>query len=429
MDFTTDQDVTKIWNSVGTYHIYIPKESKAIVETYWQALFEGGNAMYYNMSQYMLMSQLSLAPSVIRFSDQQLNVNLTDTTTVSSTYLPTPTGLTLTTTYRSTPTTVYSYKVTAKNAMGETIPSSPIILYEGNPSLSNNSNNLNWTAVTGATSYNIYGRLPGQEKFITNVINNSFIDNGTITTTVGYPTVNTAITSYVIQTPYKGIVVMGDINCINAGVTLVPNVNFTILDGQYISITNPELLTSSKEILSIQDFSILNPFLSRFFLSIFDPDNSVMPNAVTYYPPFINNFTIFQKADHLLFLMQGIFNALISGPTMGNLRKALNFFYNVPFAYEAGTAAITSDSNFNYITIGDYTYTIPITLTLSITNGQAVNKFQFLTNGVVIDDYISNSGLLLGLIPSGNDYELYFTLAIHVPTEIANLGGNPNFID
>jgi len=56
-------------------------------------------------------------------------------------------------------TTAYSYRVSAVNAVGETLASTPVTTATGNATLSaSNHNKLTWSAVSGAVSYNIYGR-------------------------------------------------------------------------------------------------------------------------------------------------------------------------------------------------------------------------------------------------------------------------------
>jgi len=40
---------------------------------------------------------------------------------------------------------------------------------------------LNWTAVSGATAYKVYGRATGAELFMATVLTNSFVDTGAIT--------------------------------------------------------------------------------------------------------------------------------------------------------------------------------------------------------------------------------------------------------
>lgn len=87
--------------------------------------------------------------------------------------------------------TTYYYKVTALNAYGESTPGA-----EGSDTSasSNNTSSLTWTAVTGATSYNIYrGTVTNTEnKLIGNSLTNSFSDTGFTGTTATPPTTNTA---------------------------------------------------------------------------------------------------------------------------------------------------------------------------------------------------------------------------------------------
>lgn len=74
------------------------------------------------------------------------------------TALTTPVGLGVTAT-GTTGSTAYSYRVSAFNSIGETLACTSVAITNGNASLSaTNYNALAWTAVSGATGYNIYGR-------------------------------------------------------------------------------------------------------------------------------------------------------------------------------------------------------------------------------------------------------------------------------
>jgi hypothetical protein len=71
-------------------------------------------------------------------------------------------------------TTPYGYKVTAVTANGETLASTEKTITNGNATLSTtNFNALFWSAVPGASSYNVYGRTAGNEMFLANVPANS----------------------------------------------------------------------------------------------------------------------------------------------------------------------------------------------------------------------------------------------------------------
>lgn len=80
------------------------------------------------------------------------------TTITTYSALSTPTGLGVTAT-GTTGSTAYSYRVSAFNSIGETLACTSVAIANGNAVLSaTNYNALAWSAVTGATGYNIWGR-------------------------------------------------------------------------------------------------------------------------------------------------------------------------------------------------------------------------------------------------------------------------------
>jgi len=79
----------------------------------------------------------------------------TTITTYSALTTPTGLGITVVGTAQST---AYSYRVSAFNSVGETLACTSVAITNGNATLSaTNYNALAWTAVTGATGYNIWG--------------------------------------------------------------------------------------------------------------------------------------------------------------------------------------------------------------------------------------------------------------------------------
>lgn len=67
-------------------------------------------------------------------------------------------------------TTAYAYRVSALNAWGETVASTEVSITTGNSTLSaTNYNVVSWGAVTGATSYRVYGRVAGAEGLLATV--------------------------------------------------------------------------------------------------------------------------------------------------------------------------------------------------------------------------------------------------------------------
>lgn len=99
------------------------------------------------------------------------------------TALTTPVGLSVTPT-GSAGSTNYSYRVSAFNTTGETLACTSVATTTGNATLSaSNYNALAWTAVAGATGYNIYGRKASTDNGIgetklASVVTNAYNDTG-----------------------------------------------------------------------------------------------------------------------------------------------------------------------------------------------------------------------------------------------------------
>lgn len=96
----------------------------------------------------------------------------------------------------------YFYRVTAVNASGETTGS---IEDSATTSGTDNTVDLTWTAVTGATSYNIYRSLTTGTGFtlLDNSLTNSYSDDGSETPSGAMPTVNTAFATNTYTAPTK----------------------------------------------------------------------------------------------------------------------------------------------------------------------------------------------------------------------------------
>lgn len=88
--------------------------------------------------------------------------------------------------------TPYSYQVTALNSAGESTPSPTGTITTGNATLSGTNYNIPaWTAVSGATSYNVYRLVSGLFQLVGNTASTSFHDTGGATTAQTPPVVNT----------------------------------------------------------------------------------------------------------------------------------------------------------------------------------------------------------------------------------------------
>lgn len=86
------------------------------------------------------------------------------------------------------PAATYTYAVTALNGQGETLASPPTSI----TTTATGEIAIYWTAVPGATSYNVYGRTNGALGLISNTTYLSLMDNGSITPTTHTPTTDTA---------------------------------------------------------------------------------------------------------------------------------------------------------------------------------------------------------------------------------------------
>lgn len=116
------------------------------------------------------------------------------TTITEYTAITTPVGLGVTAT-GTTGSNRYSYIITAFNSTGESIGSTAVTITNGNATLSStNYNALAWTATSGATGYNIYGRTDSGflQCYMATVYTNSYNDTGVDepATTKPFPTEN-----------------------------------------------------------------------------------------------------------------------------------------------------------------------------------------------------------------------------------------------
>jgi hypothetical protein len=90
----------------------------------------------------------------------------------------------------------YYWKVSALNAVGETLASNEVT---ATTTGTTSSQPLSWTAVAGAVSYNIYrGTTPGGENVKYNTASTSFMDTGAAGTTASPVTSQTTATPVVV---------------------------------------------------------------------------------------------------------------------------------------------------------------------------------------------------------------------------------------
>lgn len=100
--------------------------------------------------------------------------------------------------------TAYYYRVAAVNASGGTsLASTETSITTGPPGTNANTVTVKWLAVTGATSYKVYGRTTGGELFMATVTAPTlqFVDDGSITPAGALPTSGTTNVGFVL---YQG---------------------------------------------------------------------------------------------------------------------------------------------------------------------------------------------------------------------------------
>lgn len=94
----------------------------------------------------------------------------------------------------TTGATTYSYRISAVNAIGETLASTAGTTATGNAALSgSNFNRVTWAGVPGAAAYKVYGRSSGSELLIATVAPtlNRYDDTGAVTPSGALPSSNT----------------------------------------------------------------------------------------------------------------------------------------------------------------------------------------------------------------------------------------------
>lgn len=131
------------------------------------------------------MNMLQVRNNVYFFNATETIRYSNGTTITSFTTLATPTGLTVAA-QGTTGSTAYSYRVSAFNSVGETLACVGVAIANGNANIDvTNYNKLNWTAVAGATGYNVYGRTATGlgETYLATVYTNAY--NDTATTSAG----------------------------------------------------------------------------------------------------------------------------------------------------------------------------------------------------------------------------------------------------
>jgi len=229
-----------IWDLTGSFYTNLPPEDKENVEALWEGLIGGGDALFFNMAQSYLTQYLDTGKGYLdigyenyqfRFDGPGNNVNAIQ-------YYSPPVSVSGYPTVATEDGETYQYLITANTAAGETVPSLPIIVISG---ASTPSNTMAWTSISGATSYNVYGRTPGSEVLLSeNQAPTSFTDTNTTLGTLGPPTENTAIKTYSFDLPGEvPIMTMPTLSGLVGDQVLTEGTHYHISDLSNIVFTAP----------------------------------------------------------------------------------------------------------------------------------------------------------------------------------------------
>jgi len=181
---------------------------------------------------------------------------------------------------------------------------------------------------------------------------------------------------------------------------------------------------------------LLPSLVNLYFQAFGGPENPEGVLNANAYTPYINGYSSLsyfeQKkavAVHLKHMSQGLTSALSKGPSFKNLTTAFCMISGMPFSYEAGEVSITPSGNDNIITIsGGNEYFIPSPLTLSVTEGSNIERYEILASGISLHDYISSSGILEELTAL-NPEQFYYTLGIQRSNKTYGLDYYEPFVD
>jgi len=195
---------------------------------------------------------------------------------------------------------------------------------------------------------------------------------------------------------YVGTFSIPELSGINTGQILEQGTDYSIVDCNKIYITNLSGLehdTSYIESLQVdlyaENLYRIDPMIFNLVRKMADTEN-LITDQTPYYPFTYDgsdsDTLLLEKAKLIKYMTWAMFYLRLQKPSITNLKKIYNIIYNLPFAYEDGTASISGTS----CTIGNYTYYISGGESWGIGDGASVNRFDPLTSGIELKDRISD---------------------------------------
>lgn len=94
-----------------------------------------------------------------------------------------------------------------------------------------------------------------------------------------------------------------------------------------------------------------------------------------------------EKTKLLKYMSWGVANLKSKSPTITNMKNIYGMLYNLPFAYESGTAVISGQE----MTVGSFNYWLPAGESWPAgLDGASIEKFDPLTSGIEMQDRVTN---------------------------------------
>lgn len=356
------------------------------------------------------------------FEDLQEGRDITNTKKV---FLQSPKNLQVTA--GAVGTGVYAYRVSALNSIGESLAAQEVIVTEAEaPGTSSIS--ITWDAVTGASSYKVYGRGVKDHKLLITQVGTSYSDTGAAfeddtKTPLRIPT---AVSHYLFEIPDDRLFMsVPKLIEKSTGTEFTEGTEYTIKALRKINI-NAEDVTQKTDLTRRVKFNkylsksslVLSPILNKFYFSIFGKEDPAQLIVNSKYLPHLKDYgskTYHEKrelyAQHLKFWSWGYSSKLRNKPTLSNIQKAYGLAQDYPFSYIDGTAVVVSGE---YITVsgeeGMYTYDIGSGNNHLFSQGEQVTRFDLLCSGITATDYYTDSVLIEGLVQEDEEERLVLNL-------------------
>ena len=194
---------------------------------------------------------------------------------------------------------------------------------------------------------------------------------------------------------------------------LIENTDYEIVQHRYIKfLTEPDVDDENSAVASFYAPTVYkhnellwNIYASGIGMSIDDYDNS------TYYT-YVSGIS---QAQYYKYLIWNLVESKKAAPTISNLEKYYSIKAGVPFTIASGQVTYVSPSE-NICTIGNYTYVAPEGITFTVEEGEEINKFELISDGVRVYDWINNLDLIISQ-EDANTFNYKSKIVIDTPTQ------------